>query len=89
MPYSLKMIMIFACFMILAPAIRWLAVRVEKFIMHFYPHYCPEVHLLGMPLPPGMKMIITDSKQRWLRRALAIAFIVAFVVVLYWVGAFD
>lgn len=73
----------------LPPAIRWIAVRVEKCIMHFWPAYCPEVHLLGMPLPAGMKMIISNPRQRWLRRALAFAFIVAFVVVLYWAGAFD
>lgn len=89
MPYFLKMTIILACAMALPPVIRWIAVRVERCILHFYPDYCPEVHLLGMPLPIGMKMIISNPRQRWIRRGIAFVFIAAFVAVLYWTGAFD
>lgn len=89
MPYMMKMALIFVGVYIFARIIRWLAVKTERIILHFYPSYCPELHLLGMPLPFGMKMIISNPRQRWARRLLAFAFIVAFVAVLYWAGAFD
>lgn len=84
-----KIILYSLMLIVLPPAIRWIAVRVERCIMRIWPGYCPEVHLLGMPLPAGMKMIIASRRQRWLRRGLAVLFIAAFGAVLYWAGAFD